>query len=201
MKLTIDAINLIEPTPEIWTNRAVKSIPELLSDHACCEKKAAQMALSLMSSFHRYPSVIEKLSKIAREELVHYEQVLKLHTRLGIRFNPKPAGRYAKALWSGIDQSNQYRLVDKLMIAAIIEARSCERFACLVPVLSDPLSSYYSRLYEAEKRHALIYLEFAKMISSADVIQKRLDYFLEIESECIMAPEAEFRFHSGIPMS
>ena len=87
------------------------------------------------------------------------------------------------------------------MIAAIIEARSCERFACLVPVLPDPLSTYYSRLYEAEKRHALIYLEFAKLISNADVIQTRLNYFLEIESKCIMAQEAEFRFHSGIPMS
>ena len=177
MKLTIDEINLKDPTPEAWTSKATKSIPELLSDHACCEKKAAQMALSLMGSFHRHPDVIEKLSKIAREELVHYEQVLKLHKRLEIRFNPKPAGRYAKALWSGIDQSNQYRLVDKLMIAAIIEARSCERFACLVPVLADPLSNYYSRLHEAEKRHALIYLEFAKLISSDDVIQKRLNYF------------------------
>ena len=201
MKLAFDEINLINPTPKTWTSQAIKRIPELLSDHACCEKKAAQMALSLMSSFHRHPKVIEKLSKIAREELVHYEQVLKLHTRLEIRFNPKPAGRYAKVLWSGIDQSNQYRLVDKLMIAAIIEARSCERFACLVPVLPDPLSSYYSRLYEAEKRHACIYLQFAELITSSDMIKKRLQYFLEIENECIMAPEAEFRFHSGIPIS
>ena len=164
------------------------------------KKKAAQMALSLSNSFHRYPKVLTKLSKISREELVHYEQVLKMHQTLGIEYRPKPAGRYAKTLWKAIDQTNQYRLLDKLMIAAIIEARSCERFACLVPVLSPPLSDYYDRLYQAEKRHALIYLEFASLVSDDETIKRRLNYFLQIEGQSISQPESEFRFHSGLPI-
>lgn len=194
-------IKLKIATPQGWVERASRSIPELLSDHACCEKKAAQMALSLMSSFHARPEIISKLSKIAREELVHFEQVLNLHGRLGITFNPQPAGRYAKTLWAGIGQENRHRLIDKLVIAAIIEARSCERFSCLVPVLPTQLSSYYARLYEAEKRHAMVYLEFARVVSFEEIIQQRLDHFLEIDAQCIGTPEVDFRFHSGLPQS
>lgn len=199
MKNKTATINLRHPTGASWLTLAQQHIPELLSDHASCEKKAASMAITMMKYFHAYPKMLSKLSKIAREELVHYEQVLKLHDRLGIRFKPKPACRYARALWLKVDVEKNNRLIDQLMICAIIEARSCERFNKLAPILPEPLSSYYQRLYLAERRHAIVYLDFAREITNETHMQSRLERLLDIEGQVIMQVEDVFRFHSGVP--
>ena len=199
MKNETETINLRHPTGAAWLALAQQRIPELLSDHASCEKKAASMAITMMKYFHTYPKILSKLSKIAREELVHYEQVLKLLDRLDIRFKPNPACRYARALWLNVDPEKSNRLIDQLMICAIIEARSCERFEKLAPILPEPLSSYYQRLYLAERRHAMVYLDFAREITNEAHMQSRLDRLLDIEGQMITQVEDVFRFHSGVP--
>ena len=197
--MTIGEVKLREATPQSWLKVAIRHVPELLSDHACCEKKAATMALSLMKYFYAYPNILSKLSKIAREELVHYEQVLQMHKKLKYTFKPKPACRYAKGLWQEVDKSGQFALVDQLMICAIIEARSCERFAKLTPILPEPLSSYYHKLYQAEKRHASVYLDFARVLIEESKVMSRLDRLLQIEGDLVLMGESVFRFHSGVP--
>lgn len=199
MQLSIESIKLACPTPESWLDYAVGHIPALLSDHACCEKKAASMAISLMKHFYAYPKILSKLSKIAREELVHYEQVLRLHDQLGYVFQPKPSSRYARTLWQHATKSGPDALTDQLMICAIIEARSCERFHLLAPRLPEPLSDYYQRLYQAEKRHAEVYLEFACAQVEAAHVLERLQRLLVVEGSLILSPESVFRFHSGVP--
>lgn len=199
MSITIGEVKLLTATPKAWLEVAVRHVPELLSDHACCEKKAATMALNLMKHFYAYPDILSKLSKIAREELVHYEQVLQMHKKLKYRFKPKPACRYAKALWQEVDKSGPLALVDQLMICAIIEARSCERFAKLTPILPEPLSSYYDKLYQAEKRHATVYLDFARMLTEETKVMSRLNKLLQIEGNLVLMGESVFRFHSGVP--
>lgn len=201
MQLSIESIILPCATPEAWLNAAVSHIPDLLSDHALCEKKAASMAISLMKHFYAHPKVLSKLSKIAREELVHYEQVLRLLDQMHLAFKPKPSARYAKVLWQNADKSGPNVLIDQLMICAIIEARSCERFHCLAPRLPEPLSSYYQRLYQAEKRHAEVYLEFAQIFVDTQTVLERLHRLLQVEGQLISSYESIFRFHSGVPDS
>lgn len=200
MPTVIGAIKLQQPTPNAWILAAQSQLSVLLSDHAVCEKKAATMALSLMKYFYEYPDILQKLSKIAREELVHYEQVLRFHKKMQWDFQPKPACRYAKTLWQAIERDSPYSRIDQLMICAVIEARSCERFSCLAPVIPEPLSTYYAKLYQAEKRHAEIYIDFAAQLVDYTVIQTRLDRILTVEASVVTAPEAIFRFHSGVPV-
>ena len=196
---SIDIINLRCATPQAWLDRACDHLPELLSDHANCERKAAAMAMSLMKYFSHDVPVLNRLSKIAREELVHYEQVLGLMKKVNIAYKLVSASTYARDLWQQACADPEGRLLDQLIICAIIEARSCERFSCLVPILPEPLSSYYHKLYQAEKRHAIVYLDLARSRFDESVIATRLDHFVQVEADAMQKVTPHFRFHSGIP--
>ena len=186
-------------TPAQWVAIATDHLPELMSDHANCERKAAAMALSLMKHFSKDTNILSRLSKIAREELVHYEQVLRLMSRMKIQYRPVSASIYARELGKLVRLQSDKRLVDQLIICAIIESRSCERFSVLAPILPKQIGDYYQRLYQAEKRHAVIYLTLARTMSTEVCIRARLQQLLAIEARLVQQPEAEYRFHSGIP--
>lgn len=186
-------------TPEQWVAIANDHLPELMSDHANCERKAAVMALSLMKHFSRDTSTLSRLSKIAREELVHYEQVLRLMRQMKIQYRPVSASVYARELGKSVRLQSDERLVDQLIICAIIESRSCERFSLLAPILPKQIGDYYQRLYQAEKRHAIIYLTLARTMTSETSIRTRLQQLLIIEARLIQQPEVQYRFHSGVP--
>ena len=132
---------------------------------------------------------------------MHYEQVLRLMKQMHIPYAPVSASSYARELWKNARQQSDERLIDQLIICAIIGSRSCERFAALVPILPDQISQYYQRLYQAEKRHAIIYLTFARTLDTKQSIQARLHQLLIIEAKLICQPSTDYRFHSGIPTS
>jgi tRNA-(ms[2]io[6]A)-hydroxylase len=199
MTLTIDDICLQTPTPEAWLLAACQQIPALLADHAACEKKAASMALTMMKYFQQQPDTLARLSKIAREELVHYEQVLRMLKKLQLPFQARPASRYAKSLWEHAASEQPLRLIDMLMICAVIEARSCERFLQLAPRLPDPLGVFYQKLYAAEKRHAEVYLAFALQKTDESTVKERLERMLHREKDLISGIDEQFGFHSGRP--
>ena len=139
-----------------------------------------------------------KLSKLAREELRHFEQVLSVLQKRGIDFKHVSASRYAAELRKGIRTSEPHRLVDMMIVSAIVEARSCERFETVIPVLDDELAEFYTSLLKSEARHFHVYLSFAKKYSSED-IQSRVDVFLARDRELVESEDTEFRFHSGSP--
>lgn len=186
-------------TPQQWIDKALDNIPLLLLDHAHCEKKAATTALSLISKYPSHIYLVEKLSCIAREELVHFEKVLKYLKKRRIDYQNLSSGRYARTLHALKSSHEPYHLIDSLLIAAIIEARSCERFLSLSRFLQDDLKVFYSLLAQAEVRHYEIYLNFAKKVN-AEILNSRLQNFLKIEQELILTPEDGFRFHSGVPI-
>lgn len=189
---------LLCKTPEAWLIKAQKNLSTLLVDHAHCEKKAASCALHLIYKFGQYEQLSLQLSKLAREELRHFEMVLKILTKRQIKFIPLKSCRYAESLRKHIRiQNNNDYLVDVLIINAIIEARSCERFAAITPHLDRELSEFYTKLYRSEERHFLTYLKFAKQYTSED-IQERINLFLTTEKTLIQSEEAMFRFHSGV---
>ncbi|MCL4106586.1 UNVERIFIED_CONTAM: hypothetical protein GTU68_009720 [Idotea baltica] len=139
------------------------------------------------------------LSRLAREELRHFEQVITLMKQRGVRYVQLSASRYAGDLRLLVRKNEPERLIDTLLVGAIIEARSCERFACLVPVLDEELSAFYNSLLKSESRHYLNYLKFARTLGSREEVELRLPIMLERERVLIERSDKEFRFHSGIP--
>ena len=168
-------------------------------DHANCEKKAAATALNLMFRYgERLPELQEALSKLAREELRHFEQVTRIMRARSIVHRPLTAARYAEGLRKRLRKGEQERLTDLMVVGAFIEARSCERFAVLVPVLDEELAAFYRGLHAAEARHFRLYLGMAEKYGAGDV-GERIEVFREAEAELINSEDKEFRFHSGIP--
>lgn len=188
------------PTPRAWLDAVPRQQDLLLLDHANCEKKAAATAFSLMFQYgDRYPELQEPLSRLAREELRHFEQVRRLMRRRGIALRPLSAARYAAGLRRHVRKHEPERLADLLLVGAFIEARSCERFAVLAPLLDDELAEFYCGLAAAEARHRSLYFGLAQRYGG-DAVYGRATVIAEAEQELIESPDQEFRFHSGAPM-
>jgi tRNA-(ms[2]io[6]A)-hydroxylase len=189
------------PTPPSWIERACESPGVLLIDHANCEKKAASTALALMFAYAEDFFLTDKMSRLAREELRHYEQVAKLIQSLGIEPQRLAPGRYAERLRRLVAKSEPQREVDLMICGAFIEARSCERFEALGPAISGPAGELFAGLHAAESRHFKVYLELARRAAerAGTLLEPRIDAFGELEAELINGPDELFRFHSGAP--
>lgn len=162
------------------------------------EKRALTAALNSLSEATLKEDVLGKMARLAREEIHHFEQVIALMKQRDIKYEQLHAGRYAKALLKHVRTYEPQALVDKLIIGAFIEARSCERFARLAPSLDEELARFYISLLRSEARHYADYLELAQSYTSED-IRDRVAFFAKAEAELIQMPDTEFRFHSGIP--
>ena len=197
----LDAITAFLPcaTPVAWLEAAGAHPAELLIDHANCEKKAASTALGLLYRYVGRPDLLQRMSRLAREELRHFEQVVALMQARGIAYRQLSAGRYAAALHELVRRAEPERLVDTLIAGAFIEARSCERFAALAPRLDAELTDFYRSLLRSEARHFQHYLDLAR--SFGGDIDGRIAAFAAREKELIETPDTEFRFHSGPPAS
>ncbi len=185
-------------TPEAWLDAVPHHLPELLIDHANCEKKAASTALSLMYKYVDQTELLHKMSRLAREELRHFEQVLDLMAACDVAYTHLNASRYARELHALVRSSEPQRLVDLLILGAVVEARSCERFVSLIGVLPAAMSDLYRQLVHSEARHFSDYLQLAKQAAGAD-IDSRVADFLRRDAELITSADEEFRFHSGVP--
>ncbi|MEH6589745.1 MAG: tRNA isopentenyl-2-thiomethyl-A-37 hydroxylase MiaE [Halioglobus sp.] len=186
-------------TPAAWVEWALEHPEIMLVDHANCEKKAAATALNLMYRYAGNYNLLNKMSRLAREELRHFEQVMAIMRKRGMDYPQISAARYAGGLREHVRKQEPGRMVDTLIVGAIIEARSCERFARLIPVLDDDLAAFYSSLLKSESRHFKDYLRLAREASSDAEVEERLVPLLEAERELVEAPDEEFRFHSGPP--
>ena len=187
-------------TPQAWISHALGNIPILLIDHAHCEKKAASTALSFIYRYPDKPELLLKMSPIAREELLHFEKVLQIMQETGVHYENIKASRYAQSLHEQAKSQEPEKLIDALIIGAIIEARSCERFFSLIPHLEPNLSKFYASLVKSESRHFEDYLHLARLYAEFD-IQTRINELLDVEATLINTPDESFRFHSGIPIN
>lgn len=194
-------------TPAAWLDAAAANLELLLIDHANCEKKAASTALNLLFRYVDKPELLAMLSQLAREELLHFEQVVEIMQRRGIAYRQITAARYAAELRRHVRADEPGKLVDVLIIGAFIEARSCERFAALAPRLDDELGRYYRFLLRSEERHYADYLDMARRYAGAGseegdaarLFDERVAFFRGIERALVESPDIEFRFHSGVP--
>jgi tRNA-(ms[2]io[6]A)-hydroxylase len=160
------------------------------------KKKAATTALNLINRYPHDDDLLMKMSRLAREELRHFEQVLKFLKKRGIRYTNFTASRYAAKLRDHVRKQEPEKIADIMIIGAFIEARSCERFAKIAPLLETDLSEFYISLLKSESRHYQDYLTLAKKYAKKDILE-RVAYFRAIENKLIAEPDTEFRFHSG----
>jgi tRNA-(ms[2]io[6]A)-hydroxylase len=186
-------------TPQSWLDYAEKHIPLLLIDHAHCERKAAATAINFISQYPEKKELVEIMSPLAREELLHFEKVMHILSKKSIEFYPLQSSGYATKMHKRVTNRNGVdRLCDQLIIGAIIEARSCERFYAVIPYLKDEeLAKFYTSLIKSEARHFEDYLHLAKLYGGN--IEARLSAFLSLENNFILNTDTVFRFHSGVP--
>ncbi len=194
---------LCAATPAAWLEAARGARDILVIDHANCEKKAASTALALMFAYAEDLELADRMSRLAREELRHYEQVAKLARALGIVPRRLAPGRYACGLRRLVAHAAPAREIDLMIAGAFIEARSCERFEALAPVIGAPLGKLFAGLHKAEARHFKVYLDLARRAAArAGVsIEARIAEFARAEAALITEPDPVFRFHSGPPQA
>ncbi|BFM35812.1 tRNA-(ms[2]io[6]A)-hydroxylase [Acinetobacter towneri] len=194
-------------TPKEWLNEALNNLDILMQDHANCEKKAAGTAMNLMFRYSFFTDLQVKLAQLVREEMLHYEQVLEFMAKRGQTWQGLSAGRYAGGLRKEIRTYEPEALIDVLVIGAFVEARSCERFYALAPLVDEELGKYYRYLLKSESRHYEDYLALAldvakteKLKNPEEDIQGRIQHIREVEKNLILSPDDLFRFHSGVPV-
>jgi tRNA-(ms[2]io[6]A)-hydroxylase len=190
-------LNLQSPSSERWLAQVRENLPEILIDHAHCEKKAAGTAMNLMFSYVERTEFVRELSEIVREELEHFEMVLDLLKRRGIRFKKLTPSSYGPKLHALISKQEPQKAVDRFLVAGIIEARSCERFDLLRQHLEDAeLRQFYDSLFESEARHHSCYVRLAKRFMSEEKVMRRLVEFSAAEAAIVAEGDPLPRMHS-----
>ncbi len=192
-------LHLASTSDPAWTRRALANIDEILLDHAHCEKKAASTALSLIFRYPERPSLMLPLSRLAREELAHFEEVVAILRRRGLEFRRQRPSPYAAELMKIVRKGEPLRLLDTLLCCALIEARSCERMQLLAESLEEPgLARLYRGLLASEARHFNTYVELARALELVpeEALRRRLDEVAAHEAEVVAAAPDEPRMHN-----
>jgi tRNA-(ms[2]io[6]A)-hydroxylase len=191
-------INILkQPSQLAWLEQAIANLDTILLDHSHCERKAAGVALNLMFRYPSYAPLVRKLTAIAQEELEHFEQVNQWLDRRGIPLAPLNSPPYGARLKAQIRHQEADRLLDSLLISALIEARSHERLGLLGESCPEPeLAKFYRSLTASEARHYGTYWVLADTYFEREIVQQRLDELAEIESEILSSLHPEPRIHS-----
>jgi tRNA-(ms[2]io[6]A)-hydroxylase len=169
----------------------------ILVDHAHCEKKAAGTALNLLFAYVDDIELCREMTRIVNEELEHFHMVLDLLARRGIVFRRLPPSTYGRKLNDLVNKQEPQRAVDRLLVAGLIEARSCERFHLLAGHVADAeLAGFYQSLFESEARHHTTYTRLATHFAQEATVAQRLDELATEEAAIIEIGEAEPRMHS-----
>jgi len=190
-------LNLYVPTPDRWLAQVEGHLDLLLIDHAHCEKKAAGVAMNLLFSYVEHGELTRAMTEIVQEELDHFHQVRAILDRRSIRFYKLSPSSYGAKLHELVSKQEPLRAVDRLLVAALIEARSCERFGLLRDRLADrELADFYGSLFESEARHHSTYVRLVRHFMDEDAVRQRLSELAVFEGEIVAVGEVEPRMHS-----
>lgn len=173
-----------------WVNIVEKNIEEILTDHAYCEQKAATNAISIMISFPYYQDLVDEMVKLAKEELTHFEMVVQKIKDRGLKFGYERKDEYVNELYKFMRKGSHIKeivLIDRLLFAAMIEARSCERFKLLSEQINDEdLREFYRELMISEASHYTLFIGFARKYGSAtEDVDARWQQWLSFEAELL----------------
>jgi tRNA 2-(methylsulfanyl)-N6-isopentenyladenosine37 hydroxylase len=169
-----------------WINAALNNMDSILNDHAHCEKKAAATGLSLISSYPDKTEIALGMSDLVEEEIGHFKSVVEILQKEGKKLRKDEANFYVKKILSHVRTHEPVRLLDRLLTAGIIEARSCERLQILAENLSQPeLKKFYSDLSASEAGHYVSYINIAKGYFKLDEVIQRLNELADIEKDIV----------------
>lgn len=190
-------LNLQSTSQQRWLTQVDESLEEILIDHAHCEHKAAANAMSIMGAYIDNQEICREMTEIINEELEHFHLVLALLERRGIGFRCLPPGHYGRELNCLVRPRGAERAIDRMLVASLIEARSCERFSLLADHVQDSeLSEFYRSLFESEARHHTTYVRMAKHFGSDAVVKQRLMELSACEAAIIAKGNPLPRMHS-----
>ncbi len=190
-------LSLQTPSSARWLAQVESGLDEILIDHAHCEKKAAGVAMNLLFSYVDHIALAREMTEIVNEELAHFRLVLDLLDRRGIRFRKLAPSSYGQRLHERIRREEPDRAVDRLLVAGLIEARSCERFALLGDHVADPeLRDFYRGLFESEARHHATYVRLASDFAPEERVRARLQELAAEEAAIIDRGDPAPRMHS-----
>lgn len=197
----IETLPLHSVTPPAWGRAALADPIALLVDHAFLEKKAANNALELLTRWpgEWTPGWVETMTSVARDETAHLAQVTRLLTRRGGRLERVHKNPYANALRLLVRKGTAGELLDRLLVSALIEARSCERFAILAEVAEDPdIARFYQGLCASERGHYQVFLKLAAKAAGREAAGERWQQMLAAEARILAAQAPGPRIHSGV---
>ena len=198
-------LSLESRTSDRWLGQVDAGLEEILIDHAHCEKKAAGTAMNLLFAYVENIELCREMTEIVEEELEHFHLVIDLLNRRGIRFRRLTPSTYGRKLNDLVRRQEPERAVDRLLVAGLIEARSCERFDLLRKHMRRPLgdgqadaelADFYESLFESEARHHSTYVRLAKHFASDEVVQHRLSELAAAEAAIVAEGDPLPRMHS-----
>ncbi|MEM9491753.1 MAG: tRNA-(ms[2]io[6]A)-hydroxylase [Myxococcota bacterium] len=174
------------PTDRRWLDAVLSDFDAFLIDHAACERKASATGMSFVVRYADHRAMLDPLIAFAREELEHFHQVFRLCAARGLTLAADEKDPYVGALVSQVRTGRETRLLDRLLVAGVIEARGCESFEMLTEALRDPqLKAFYLDLTRAEARHHGLFLRLARLYFDEATVAARVTQLLDIEAEII----------------
>ena len=190
-------LSLQSATSDRWLAQVDQHLAEILIDHAHCEKKAAGTALNLLFAYVENEDLCRSMTEIVNEELAHFHLVCDLLKRRGIRFRRLVPSTYGRKLNDLVRKQEPGRVIDRLLISGLIEARSCERFDLLRRHMNDQeLAAFYDSLFESEARHHSTYVRLARHYGGDDEVRDRLEELAAEEANIIAVGDDHPRMHS-----
>jgi tRNA-(ms[2]io[6]A)-hydroxylase len=190
-------LHLHSTSSDRWLAQVKSHRNEILVDHAHCEQKAAAAAMDLMFDYVENQELCREMTEIVNEELEHFHLVMKILNERSIRFHKMKPGPYGRRLKELVRRQEPHKAIDRLLIAGLIEARSCERFMLLRDHLEDDeLSTFYGSLYESEARHHATYTRLAQSYGDAEEVNRRLEELAASEATIIADGFDQPRMHS-----
>ncbi len=169
-----------------WIKVALDNLPSVIMDHAHCEKKAAGTGMSLLSTYFDKKEISLSMSDLVEEEIGHYRLVIRILEKMNLTLGRDEGDEYAKNLLSFVNKNEPLRMLDRLLTAAIIEARSCERLQILAEnIKNEDLRKFYKELSDSEAGHYVTFIKLAKLYFDEELVRKRLDELTQIEAEIV----------------
>lgn len=185
---TVQMLNLQLPTDPRWVNLAEMDLEEILTDHAYCEQKAATSCITLIQKFPEYEEMVRELAPIVTEEWGHFRAVLGEMDKRGLKLGRQRKDEYVNGLLSFQKKggSREDMLMEKLLICALIEARSCERFRLLsLHISDDDLKKFYHNFMVAEAGHYVLFIELARKYFGREKVDARWKEYLDFEADLL----------------
>lgn len=176
-----------DKSPKEWAAHVIEHFEEFLQDHAACERKAAALAMSFVAKYPDRPALVEPMIALAREELEHFHQVFKLMRKLGITLASKDEkDPYINDIMKDLRHGREERLLDRLVMSALVEARGYERFALLSECLEEPeLKKFYKQLSDSEAGHYRIFIRIAKHYFTEEAVSEAISRISDIENRAM----------------